>query len=255
MRHAMVTREKRMRLRPAMVTRRGDQGLRAGLLAYWKMEEATSATRLDSAQDFDLTQAEGVTKETGKIGFAAGFDGADQILSSTADALKLPSAAVPDFTVAFWCKTNTATQFTVPVARRQEAGIDEERAWCVIYDEVNNKFFIVVYEDNGTDSQQTDVASPVAKNNWVFVAVRIAAAATIDIRANATDGAQKDISAAPANLDATAIFVVGAYLATATPLAPWEGMIDEMGVWNRRLSDAELTTLYNGGSGITFPFQ
>jgi len=32
------------------------------------------------------------------------------------------------------------------------------------------------------------------------------------------------------------------------------GDIDEFGIWNRALTGAEITQLYNGGSGLTYPF-
>ena len=32
----------------------------------------------------------------------------------------------------------------------------------------------------------------------------------------------------------------------------FNGLMDEIGVWNRSLSDSEITDLYNGGSGITY---
>jgi len=34
----------------------------------------------------------------------------------------------------------------------------------------------------------------------------------------------------------------------------FEGSMDELGVWNRALTQAEVTELYNGGSGATYPF-
>jgi hypothetical protein len=34
----------------------------------------------------------------------------------------------------------------------------------------------------------------------------------------------------------------------------FDGLIDEVGVWGRTLSAAEVTSLYNGGSGLAYPF-
>lgn len=34
----------------------------------------------------------------------------------------------------------------------------------------------------------------------------------------------------------------------------FNGDLDELGVWSRALSDTEITTLYNGGAGLTYPF-
>lgn len=33
-----------------------------------------------------------------------------------------------------------------------------------------------------------------------------------------------------------------------------KGLLDEYGVWSRALSPTEITTLYNGGAGLTYPF-
>ncbi len=46
-------------------------------------------------------------------------------------------------------------------------------------------------------------------------------------------------------------FTIGRYFDTASALT-WEGSIDELGVWKRTLSQAEVTQLFNGSLGITF---
>jgi hypothetical protein len=48
-------------------------------------------------------------------------------------------------------------------------------------------------------------------------------------------------------------FVIGARR-TSDNQAPFDGLIDEVGIWSRVLTAAEIAILYNGGSGITFPF-
>lgn len=34
----------------------------------------------------------------------------------------------------------------------------------------------------------------------------------------------------------------------------WNGYIDEVGIWSRALTQTEITTLYNNGTGLTYPF-
>jgi len=34
----------------------------------------------------------------------------------------------------------------------------------------------------------------------------------------------------------------------------WDGVIDELGIWDRVLSASEVTELYNSGSGFQYPF-
>lgn len=35
---------------------------------------------------------------------------------------------------------------------------------------------------------------------------------------------------------------------------PYQGLLDEVGIWRRTLSQTEITQLYNGGLGLTYPF-
>lgn len=34
----------------------------------------------------------------------------------------------------------------------------------------------------------------------------------------------------------------------------WKGKVDEVGVWSRALTSGEVTSLYNGGAGLAYPF-
>ena len=48
----------------------------------------------------------------------------------------------------------------------------------------------------------------------------------------------------------------GAYKSSGVIQAGWymDGQQDEMGIWSRALSQAEITQLYNGGAGLAYPF-
>lgn len=39
-----------------------------------------------------------------------------------------------------------------------------------------------------------------------------------------------------------------------TDYGPFDGKIDEVGIWNRKLTDAEVAQLWNSGSGLAYPF-
>jgi len=48
--------------------------------------------------------------------------------------------------------------------------------------------------------------------------------------------------------------VVGTFNSNPPPDRPIKGLIDECGIWSRALTGAEITTLYDGGAGLTYPF-
>jgi len=43
------------------------------------------------------------------------------------------------------------------------------------------------------------------------------------------------------------------YLGSSGGNGPFNGLIDEVAIWSRALSGTEISTLYNGGSGVTYP--
>lgn len=43
-------------------------------------------------------------------------------------------------------------------------------------------------------------------------------------------------------------------IASLGPANPFVGTIDEVGYWDRAISQAEVTSLYNGGAGFAYPF-
>jgi len=59
--------------------------------------------------------------------------------------------------------------------------------------------------------------------------------------------------AVPASLLAdTAVFYLGEWGGTLPRY--FDGILDEVGLWSRAITGAEVTTLYNGGAGLTYPF-
>lgn len=49
----------------------------------------------------------------------------------------------------------------------------------------------------------------------------------------------------------TDYFWIGGYPGDTT--SSWCGYVDEVGVWDRALADAEITNLYNSGAGKFYP--
>ena len=48
--------------------------------------------------------------------------------------------------------------------------------------------------------------------------------------------------------------IFGAY-AAATGKQNYDGLLDEVGIWHKVLSDSEIAELYNSGDGLTYPFS
>lgn len=86
---------------------------------------------------------------------------------------------------------------------------------------------------------------------WYFIAARHDAAANV-ISISVNDGTPNTAPHSGGAYDGTEKFGIGN---TALPNGYFDGQIDEVGLWKRYLTDAEITTLYNGGTGKTHPFS
>src|SRR6185295_14816238 len=79
-------------------------GLSSGLVGYWRMEEATGATRADSAGANSLIQFNNVAQVAGKLNNGAGFSPASsQSLGCAGNNFIFGNNS---FTVAAWVKVN-----------------------------------------------------------------------------------------------------------------------------------------------------
>jgi len=219
--------------------------LNSGLIAYWKLDEA-SGTRVDSeptgtAQD--LTDNNTVTSATGRISNGAFFTSANSEYLSHADSADLSTTRM----VAAWVKATTLTAGMV-IVLYWSVSPSQQRSWRLWWDSSTGKFKYEVSGDGivSTSIQATTFGTPVT-NVLYFVAGWIDTTGnTLNISIN--NGTVNSVAYSSGILNSTATFDIGARGAASDF---WNGLIDEVGVWNRPLTAIELTRLYNLGAGRT----
>lgn len=112
----------------------------------------------------------------------------------------------------------------------------------------------IVFRSNTTGtatSVDTGIAPSI--NTWYHVVVVLNSATSVTLYVN---GTQTNLNATcddPPTSTLDALFF-GA-LGRTTPLQYYSGILDEVGVWSRVLTSAEVTQLYNGGAGNQYPFS
>lgn len=217
--------------------------LLTGLVNYWKLDE-TSGIRYDSIGTNNLTVEENgpIGSATGKVGNAASFVAASQQALRAATAVLVHNA----ISVSLWFKaTSFPPDYTNPFSMRYPSGND-----CFeLY--VNPFKQVAVYMASGVVTTSLDGVGPTVftTGQWYHYA------ATYDN----TTGLQTYVNGAPEWGAAP----VGSLGTLSLPLAigremyalqRWHnGLIDEVGIWERALTAANITTLYNGGAGMTLP--
>lgn len=224
--------------------------LNNGIVAYWKLNEASAANRADSVGSITLTNPVGLTIEgvSGKLSNAAEFDQADgDHLFSAADPAAVDFTGNQDFTVACWVqiKAGTLNQRRTFVAKYESAG---QAQWYLQARNSPSARLLFGVNDAEIEAIANNYGVP-AEDTWIFmVCWHDATADTVNIQIN---NGTADSTAHSAGIeDSTSIVRVGR-LTTAGYL---DGMVDEIGVWNRVLTSGERTELYNSGTGKTYPF-
>ena len=215
-----------------------------GLLAHWKMDEA-SGTRFDSSiNSLDLTYSAGpipIIQVDGKIGKAAQNPQQTHPFSSVSylhsEATPLAHLANSRFTVAGWffiaSSALTTTLFSFP---------------GVLFQIASGAFKATVFSSTPSPGNITITFSQsVPVGTWFFAALQYTGT-TLTLTINSTANTPVP---GPYTLGAAGPQTVTIFANSATQ----QLAIDSVSVWTRSLSGGEITTLYNGGAGLDFPFN
>jgi hypothetical protein len=213
------------------------------LLSYWKLDE-TSGTRFDStANNIDLTDINTVGSTAGKIGNAASFVAAnDEELTSTSNGLDVGSS---DFSVAFWFKLPTTPNalFAQVIGRRTFSV-----GWY--FDLRSGTEPRLVLRNGSTAS--VDAGVNYNDDTWHFAVLTFDRDADMSIYIDDMATPKGSTSIIGITGIDTSFFAIGGRADTTG--SNISGDVDEVGIWQRLLTAAERTQLWNSGSGLTYPF-
>jgi hypothetical protein len=223
--------------------------LRSALAAYWSLDEAAHAVRRDAVHGLGLYEYDfdggtpSVNQTTGVIGHAAQFEDDQNFCLWSSE---LPDLSAGDFTLAcwFWFTPNTYDgQALVSIGGTVWIGA---RA----FDDAVN-FGIATDNEDGYAQIQTDDGSVSENTRTHLVAVKHGG--TLLIYLNGVARATGPFTGAVVPSVATGRFNATDLVVGCNPWGyPLNGAIDELGCWQRALSAAEATQLYNFGAGLPF---
>lgn len=215
--------------------------LLAGLVAYWSLDEL-SGTRHDMTGGADAVEVGGtVSGMPGVIGNAAEFVGGTGAphLYQAWGANLLPGS----FTVACWVYMPIGASATYGVVTRFNAS-GLPRQFAIYYRPSSTSYTWMICDNSGNEY----LAMPVnPQGSWHF------AAGLYDVEqgvngsmATYYDGVHSPWFA-KARPPAQVMDGGGVHIGAAahTAMAPFYGLVDEVGIWNRVLTVDELDTLYN----------
>lgn len=225
-------------------------GLNVGLVASWKLGEA-SGTRSDSVGSNHLTDNNTVTQAAGKIGNAAQFTIANSEYLSVADNLDLSTGDI-DFTIALWVYLDAKATSQILVGKLDATAGNKE--YQVFYDQSIDRFRFSVATPTDVDVlvSASTFGSPTAATWYLIIAWHDATANTINISVNngATDSAA---TGGALQASGTAEFDLGRRSFSGSNLY-FGGRLDAVDIWKRLLTAGEKTELWNSSVGREHPF-
>ena len=233
-------------------------GLMNGLLAYWKLDEETGARVDATGNGYNLTDNNGVGFAPGVIGNAASFNGSNFL--SNGDITQLVQG-IGELTVCAWAFLNTIPSSYVGLVACQNFNNGNFVLFAYPLQDGDGQV-IVDGDGNPTGAEATfgsdasggrvytegGVQIPVGA--WVHVVGRMSVSAgAVDLFVNGV----KMSSVASNGVTSSDAYTLTIGSISGGSEAWLDGKMDEVGVWNRALSDAEITALYNSGAGKTYP--
>ena len=200
---------------------------------------------IDSCGNNDLPTSGVVTNPSGKIGTAFTFDSTDYVgeLSARVPTLELTTA----ISISAWFKTNVSDSAYHTIVSNYHAGYG-------YYLSLNSSYQLEFFVGNGITNETKTTATTYNDNAWHHVI------ATFDGTNLNLYVAGVTVGGVPATwnnniaYNADCRFFIGARALNGSTTLHWNGVIDEIGVWDRALDTEDITELYNGGAGLTHPF-
>jgi hypothetical protein len=208
----------------------GALSLLTGLVSYWNLNEP-NGIRSDSAGTNNLTDNGGVGSALGKQGNAASFVRANTEYLST----PIDRGAYTTISLALWFYVD-ADFATTGIA-----------SWGI--GTLDNNPFLIFQLDTGTVRLFVDggvrITTPVIIGAWYHAVITYDGA---DWKLYLDNDLKGTYTGAYGTLSGLILYLGSGFQGY------FDGRIDEVGFWDRALAGSEIAALYNGGSGITYPF-
>lgn len=225
--------------------------LLTNLLSVYKAENNAN----DSLGTNNGTAQGGLTYTTGKSGNAFNFN------RSTAyvDMGDVMDIGTSSWTYSMWFKTTesffTSTLFSKTIA----AGVRGR-----VYGYIGNYKLTFVFDADATNIVTVESpSSTINTSTWYHAVFILDRSDKLKMYLNGsavtlttTNGTNNLTPYSATNYNTNNPFRIGAYTDAdnVTPSSFYGGLLDELNIWNRALTQTEITELYNAGTGKFYPY-
>jgi hypothetical protein len=206
-------------------------------VAYWKFDEGSGTTAVDSSGSGNTGTVNGATWTPGEIGSGLNFNGVNDYVS-VPDASNLDNTSA--LTIAFWVKPTILDGSPRGIVSKRTASGTQDAYSVFFY--AGNK----IHVDLDTSNDRFSTNTVFLTNTWYHVAVTydgtLASAGRVHVYVNGVlDTTASETSASIPNYASDLAFgkLVG------NPTSYFAGSLDDVRVYNRALTATEVGSLFN----------
>lgn len=211
---------------------------RGYIQGLWQFEDNFNDS---SANGNNLTETSGtIPFVAGKIGKAADFEAGDTEYLEITDAAQTGLDITGDFTISAWIKPESISAFMSVASKYNTA--TGKRCYRM---SISSSGKLECYVSNdGTTYAQLSTNNTLSPGNWyhVVVVVNLSLGKIRGYINNSLDDAYADYSSAINDTDTS--FCIGALYSSGSPALYFDGLIDEVIVWNKALTADEIAQVY-----------
>lgn len=220
-----------------------------GLVSHWKLD----GNGTDSHGSNTLTAQGSPAVVTGKLGDCYDFEATSNLTwLQAADHASLD--ITDDLTLMYWCRPESAAAQGYVVAKSTTTG--NQRSYRSSLNTTPR--FTFECSTDGTSAGITTVTSTTAitanGTTWYFVVCR-ASASQLSISVNA--GTPQTAAYSGGIFSGSSTFRIGDLcntLISSPGFLPFDGLVDEVSLFNVTKSDADITAFYNSGNALAYPW-
>ncbi|MGB5624454.1 MAG: LamG domain-containing protein, partial [Woeseiaceae bacterium] len=217
-----------------------------GFLAHWKLDDGAGPTAVDSVGSHDGTLTSGPVWVTGQLGGALDFDGVNDYVD--AGAFDVSGSGL---TTMGWFNADSLPATTDPRIVSKASSTAEADAWwqLSILTSASDANIRLRTKAGGTTSTLIDSSTNLNPGQWYFaVGTYNAATGQMKLYLDGTEVASQLHPAGGAiDTNPTVPVAIGA---NGTAEQFFDGVLDDVRVYNRALNATEIADLFTAGGGV-----
>lgn len=210
-------------------------------LSYWKLDES-SGNATDSIGSLSAVNTS-VTYSAGKINNGAVYNGSAFHTISDNAAIKPAS----DISISLWVNITSTSSYQMLLAKGENAG--DTRSYEIRCFGTTTQIEVQMRTGGGSYIQFRSTIA-IGTGTWTHIVIT-RTGATNKIYINGTSDTLAANTTQTTSIDYSTDAL---WFGQRNGGLRFNGKLDEIGIWNVALTSTEVTTLYNGGTGIQYPF-